>query len=179
MKILVTGSCGLIGFEAVAYFGSRDHEVLGLDNNMRMDFFGPGGDTSWTLDNLKTISKKIRHVSTDVRDRENILQLVAKEKPDAIIHCAAQPSHDLAATRPFDDFDVNAVGTLNLLEACRRYAPDSPFVFLSTNKVYGDSPNDFPLEELETRWEYADPINYQGVTECCRVDQSMHSLFGA
>ena len=179
MKILVTGSCGLIGSEAVTYFDNQEHEVLGLDNNMRKDFFGSNGDTSRTLASLKKMTNRFRHFPTDIRDRETILQLVAKERPDAIIHCAAQPSHDLAASRPFDDFDVNAVGTLNLLEACRQHTPDSPFVFLSTNKVYGDSPNEIPIEELRTRWDYINPDDYGGITENCRIDQSKHSLFGA
>ena len=179
MKIVVTGSCGLIGSEAVAYFSQRDHQILGIDNNMRRDFFGPTGDTSRILEWLKTTTSQFRHLSADIRDREIVLQLLQKERPDAIIHCAAQPSHELAASRPFDDFDVNAVGTMNLIEATRKYAKESPFAFLSTNKVYGDAPNEFPLEELELRWDYARPEDYQGISESCRIDHCKHSLFGA
>jgi len=179
MKVLITGSSGLIGSEAVAHFDALGDEVVGIDNNMRADFFGPDGDTTWNLAQLKAAHPGFRHVEADIRDREAILQLFEVERPDAIIHCAAQPSHDLAASRPFDDFDVNAGGTLNLLEATRRSAKDSPFVFMSTNKVYGDAPNELPLDELETRWEYADPADWEGIAESFRIDQSKHSLFGA
>jgi CDP-paratose 2-epimerase len=115
----------------------------------------------------------------DIRDRPAMLDLIKSLKPDLIIHCAAQPSHDLAKDRPFDDFEINAVGTLNLLEAARRYCPESPFIFMSTNKVYGDAPNEKPLVELETRWDYADPVDFHGINEDCRVDKTLHSLFGA
>jgi CDP-paratose 2-epimerase len=179
MKVLVTGSSGLIGSEAVSYYDARGHEVLGIDNNMRADFFGPDGDTSWNLARLHSQHPRFRHVSSDIRDRTRVLQLFELEKPDAIIHCAAQPSHDLAAKRPFDDFDVNAVGTLNLLEATRRFVPESPFVFMSTNKVYGDAPNELPLVELPTRWDYANLKDHNGIAESLRIDASKHSIFGA
>jgi CDP-paratose 2-epimerase len=179
MKILITGSAGLIGSEAVSQFDLKGHEVLGIDNNMRADFFGPKGDTSWNLKRLKENSKSYSHFDLDIRDRQAILDFFKQQRPDAIVHCAAQPSHDLAKDRPFDDFDVNAVGTLNLLEASRLFTTDSPFIFLSTNKVYGDAPNHLALKELDTRWDYADADYYDGIDESMTIDQSKHSLFGA
>jgi CDP-paratose 2-epimerase len=176
---LVTGSSGLIGSEAVSFLDERGWNVHGVDNNMRRDFFGEHGDTTWNLDRLRNSTRRFEHHDVDIRDREAMLRLVDEVKPDLIIHAAAQPSHDLAASRPFDDFDVNAVGTLNLLEAARRSCPESPFAFLSTNKVYGDAPNELPLVELETRWDYADPAQKDGIDETCRIDATMHSLFGA
>lgn len=179
MKILVTGSSGLIGSEAVAYFDSQGHRVFGMDNNMRADFFGPAGDTGWNLTRLREITTSFEHLDIDIRDRQKVLDFFCEKRPDAIIHCAAQPSHDLAKDRPFDDFDVNAVGTLNLLEAARRFTTESPFILMSTNKVYGDAPNERALVELETRWEYKNSEDYWGISEDCRIDQSKHSLFGA
>jgi CDP-paratose 2-epimerase len=179
MKVLITGSSGLIGSEAVAHFDALGAEVIGVDNNMRADFFGVDGDTSWNRARLLLDCPRFRHVDLDIRDRAAILALVEDVRPDAFIHCAAQPSHDLAARRPFDDFSVNAGGTLNLLEAARRYAPTSPFVFMSTNKVYGDAPNELEMLELPTRWEYARPEDYDGIDESMRIDQSKHSIFGA
>ena len=176
---LVTGSSGLIGSEAVSFLDERGWSVHGVDNNMRRDFFGEHGDTTWNLERLRNSTRRFEHHDVDIRDREAMLLLVDEVKPDLIIHAAAQPSHDLAASRPFDDFDVNAVGTLNLLEAARRSCPESPFAFLSTNKVYGDAPNELPLVELETRWDYADPAQKDGIDETCRIDATMHSLFGA
>lgn len=179
MKILITGSAGLIGSEAVTQFDLKGHEILGIDNNMRADFFGPKGDTTWNLKRLVEATRNYTHFDLDIRDRQAILDFFKTQKPDAIIHCAAQPSHDLAKDRPFDDFDVNAVGTLNLLEASRLYTTDSPFLLLSTNKVYGDAPNRLNLKETETRWDYADPEYYDGIDETMTIDQSKHSLFGA
>ncbi len=179
MKILVTGSSGLIGSEAVSYFDSKGHEVLGIDNNMRADFFGPAGDTTWNLKRLLTGTENFKHFDLDIRDREGVLDFFKSQRPDAVIHGAAQPSHDLAGTRPFDDYDVNAVGTMNMLESCRRYTAQSPFLFMSTNKVYGDAPNELPLVELESRWDYADEADREGINETCRIDRSKHSLFGA
>lgn len=178
MNILVTGSSGLIGSEAVEYFDRLSHIVYGIDNNMRADFFGPKGDTTWNLKRLLATTR-LKHFDLDIRNRQEILHLFQTQKFDAIIHCAAQPSHDLAAKRPFDDFDVNAVGTINLLECTRQYCPEAPFVFMSTNKVYGDAPNEIPLVELKTRWDYARPEDYNGINENCRIDQCKHSLFGA
>ncbi len=177
--LLVTGSSGLIGSEVVAYFSAAGWQVHGADNNMRADFFGPNGDTRWNQARLEQQHAKFIHHEVDMRDRAGIDALVKLVRPDAIIHCAAQPSHDLAASRPFDDFDVNATGTLNLLEATRRHAPESPFVHMSTNKVYGDAPNEIRLVEHETRWDYAESTYSSGIAETFRIDQSKHSLFGA
>ncbi|AWI25657.1 NAD-dependent epimerase/dehydratase family protein [Flavobacterium pallidum] len=179
MKILVTGSSGLIGSEVVSYFAALDNNMIGIDNNMRADFFGAGGDTRWNQQRLLNQFKNFRHFEIDIRDRQQVLQFIEKHKPDVIVHTAAQPSHDLAASRPFDDFDVNATGTLNLLEACRRFTPESPFIHLSTNKVYGDAPNNIRLKELELRWEYDDAAFSNGISENFTIDQSKHSLFGA
>src|SRR3989441_13204042 len=166
MKVLVTGSSGLIGSEMVNFFDSRAKRVIGIDNNMRAQFFGPDGDTRWNLERLRRSTRHFQHQELDIRDRAGVETLFLSKGPfDLIIHCAAQPSHDLAASRPFDDFDVNAMGTLTLLEAARRACPESPFVFLSTNKVYGDAPNEIPLVELETRWDYADEEFRNGVGE--------------
>ncbi len=178
-RALITGSSGLIGSEAVTFFDMLGWEVHGADNNMRRDFFGPDGDTTWNLKRLMAVTRRFTHYELDVRDRGAMLDLVRVQQPNLIIHSAAQPSHDLAKDRPFDDFDVNAVGTLNLLEAAHRFCPESPFVFMSTNKVYGDAPNELPLVELKTRYDYANPEHHDGIDETCRVDASLHSLFGA
>jgi CDP-paratose 2-epimerase len=177
--ILITGSNGLIGSEMVRHFHALGWRVHGIDNNMRADFFGPQGDTRWNQERLLRECRGFTHHEEDVRNRCPILQLVGEIKPDAILHAAAQPSHDLAATRPFDDFDVNAVATLNLLEAARRSCPESPFVYLSTNKVYGDRPNQIRLKELDTRWDYDDECYSDGIGEDFSIDQSKHSIFGA
>jgi CDP-paratose 2-epimerase len=176
---LVTGSSGLIGSETAAFLDREGWLVHGVDNNLRRDFFGPNGDTTPNLERLRCQTKRYEHHDLDVRDRAAVAALAAEARPDLLVHCAAQPSHDLAARRPFDDFDVNAVGTLNLLEAARQSCPESPFVFLSTNKVYGDAPNELPLVELERRYDYADPADHDGIDESCRIDATMHSLFGA
>jgi CDP-paratose 2-epimerase len=178
-KLLVTGSSGLIGSEVCIYFAQKGYYIHGLDNNQRAVFFGPQGDTRWNQNRLASSIDAFTHHESDLRDRQGILDLVQKLKPDAIVHTAAQPSHDRAAAIPFDDFDTNAVGTLNLLEAVRRYCPESPFVHMSTNKVYGDAPNEIPMKELETRWDYADEAYTNGIAESFRIDQSKHSLFGA
>jgi CDP-paratose 2-epimerase len=178
-RIVVTGSSGLIGSEAVTFFDQRGWQVHGVDNNMRRSFFGDDGDTTWNLTRLRTVTRHFTHCDLDLRDRPGILELIRTVKPHFIIHCAAQPSHDLAKDRPFDDFDINAVGTLNLLEAARRFSPESPFMFMSTNKVYGDAPNQLPLVELETRYDYSRPEDVDGISETCGVDSCLHSLFGA
>ena len=178
-KLLVTGSSGLIGSEVVESFCHDGWQVHGVDNNMRADFFGPGGDTRWNQKRLLGTHKNFRHHELDIRNRAAVLALLKELKPAAIVHTAAQPSHDLAASRPFDDFDVNANGTLNLLEAARLACPESPFVHMSTNKVYGDAPNEIALKELDKRWDYADPAYAGGIRETFRIDQSKHSLFGA
>ncbi len=177
--LLVTGSSGLIGSASVRHFAALGWRVVGVDNNSRQDFFGPGGDTRPTLAALQRDVESFEHVELDVRNRAGLARLVQRVRPQAIVHCAAQPSHDLARHRPYDDFETNALGTLNLLEAARAGCPDSPFVFLSTNKVYGDAPNERPLLDLPTRFDYARPEDHHGISEECRIDRSMHSLFGA
>ena len=179
MKILVTGSSGLIGSEVCTYFAKQGHSIHGVDNNQRAVFFGTQGDTSWRLKELQNSLTDFTHHDLDIRDRQSVLDLLKEVKPDAIVHTAAQPSHDKAASIPFDDFDVNAVGTLNLLEATRRFCTDSPFVHMSTNKVYGDGPNNIKLQELDTRWDYDDSNYENGIAETFSIDQCKHSLFGA
>jgi len=179
MKVLVTGSCGLIGSEAVRHYDERGDLVVGIDNNMRAEFFGPDGDTVWMRKKLEAECPGYKHYNVDIRDREHIPRIIKELEPDLIIHCAAQPSHDLAAGRPFVDFEVNALGTLNLLESTRRLAPEAVFIFMSTNKVYGDAPNRVALKELETRWDYDDARYADGIDESFTIDQSKHSLFGA
>ena len=178
-RIFVTGSSGLIGSEVCVYFGERGFEVHGIDNNQRAVFFGPQGDTGWNQRRLERTLAHFHHYPLDIRDRDGIERLVGEVKPELIVHAAAQPSHDRAAAIPFEDFDTNAVGTLNLLEAARRHCRESPFIHMSTNKVYGDAPNRIPLKELPTRWEYDDPAFDHGIPESLTVDQSLHSLFGA
>jgi CDP-paratose 2-epimerase len=178
-KAFITGSSGLIGSEVCAFFDRQGFEVHGLDNNQRAAFFGPAGDTRWNQQRLQSTLRQFHHHELDVRDRTGVAALLDELRPAVIVHTAAQPSHDRAADIPFDDFDTNAVGTLNLLEAARRFCPESPFVHMSTNKVYGDRPNTIALEELETRWDYADPAYSHGIAEDFPIDQSKHSLFGA
>lgn len=179
MKVLVTGSSGLIGSEAVEYYDALGHKVFGIDNNMRREFFGEKGDTTWNLERLFEVTKHFEHESIDIRDRESIGKLFKKHRFDLVIHCAAQPSHDKAKEIPLVDFDVNAVGTVNLLEAFRQEAGHGVFVFMSTNKVYGDAPNEILLKEEATRFEYANAKDFDGVDETCRIDRCLHSLFGA
>src|SRR5437899_2454858 len=179
MKVLVTGSSGLIGLEAVEHFDRQGHEVIGVDNNMRRVFFGPAGDTLWNLERLKTVTKRFTHAALDIRDRVAIEELFRTHRFDLIVHCAAQPSHDKAKEIPLIDFEVNALGTLNLLEATRQHCAEAVFILMSTNKVYGDAPNEKRLEELPTRYDYADPADFEGIDETCRIDRTTHSLFGA
>ena len=179
MKILVTGSSGLIGSEVVHFFAQQGHQIYGIDNNMRADFFGASGDTRWNQNRLLSFYNNFTHVELDIRNRQGVLDFMQHYVPDAIVHTAAQPSHDLAASRPFDDFDVNALGTFNLLEATRQFAKDAPFVHMSTNKVYGDAPNNIKMNELETRWDFDDSKFENGISEHLSIDQSKHSLFGA
>ena len=178
-KLLVTGSSGLIGSEVCVHFAGLGWEIHGADNNGRAVFFGPNGDTRWNQSRLQQQLPSFVHHEVDIRDRNGILSLLETVRPDAIVHTAAQPSHDLAAKMPFADFDTNAVGTMNMLEATRQFAAESPFVHMSTNKVYGDTPNYLPLKELETRWEYADDADFGGIRESLSIDQCKHSLFGA
>lgn len=178
-KLLVTGSSGLIGSEVSVFFDRLGWHVHGVDNNQRAVFFGEAGDTRWNQRRLESTLQTFTHHELDIRDRAGVLRLVAEIRPDAIVHTAAQPSHDRAAAIPFDDFDVNAVGTLNMLEAARQACPEAPFAHMSTNKVYGDKPNEIRLQELETRWDYDDPAYVNGIPETFSIDQSKHSLFGA
>ena len=178
-KLLVTGSSGLIGSEVCVHFAGLGWEIHGADNNGRAVFFGPNGDTRWNQSRLQQQLPSFVHHEVDIRDRDGVLSLLETVRPDAIVHTAAQPSHDLAAKMPFADFDTNAVGTMNMLEATRQFAAQSPFVHMSTNKVYGDTPNYLPLKELETRWEYADDADFGGIRESLSIDQCKHSLFGA
>ena len=179
MKVLITGSSGLIGSEAVEHFDRQGHQVFGVDNNMRRVFFGAAGDTLWNLERLKNTAKQFTHAAIDIRDRAALEELFCAQRFDLIVHCAAQPSHDKAQEIPLLDFEVNALGTVNLLEMTRQHCPEAVFVFLSTNKVYGDAPNEIPTKELETRYDYARAENYDGIDEICRIDRTLHSLFGA
>ncbi len=178
-SVLVTGSCGLIGSEVSVFFARQGFRVTGIDSNHRAVFFGAEGDTSWTLERLRREIPDYRHSALDIREREAVLALVKELRPGVIVHTAAQPSHDRAAAIPFLDFEVNALGTLHLLEAARQFCPESPFIHMSTNKVYGDRPNTIPMIELETRWDYADPAYAAGIPEDLSIDQSKHSIFGA
>jgi CDP-paratose 2-epimerase len=178
-KVVVTGSCGLIGSEVSRFFARQGFQIYGIDDNHRAVFFGPEGDTSWVLDRLRHEIPGYHHAALDIRDREGVLALLNEVRPDLIIHTAAQPSHDRAAAIPFLDFEVNALGTLHLLEAARRACPESPFIHMSTNKVYGDRPNGIAMRELATRFEYDDPAFEHGIPEHLSIDQSTHSLMGA
>jgi len=178
-KLLVTGSSGLIGSEVCTHFNNLGWSIHGIDNNQRAVFFGVKGDNRWNQERLLASLKRFNHIEMDIRDRQGIDTVIKKIKPDAIVHTAAQPSHDRAAAIPFDDFDTNAVGTLNLLEAARKYCPEVPFVHMSTNKVYGDAPNRIKMIEMETRWDYEDERYINGISEDFSIDQSKHSLFGA
>jgi len=164
-KLLVTGSSGLVGSEVCIYFSEKGYAIQ--------------GDTRWNQKRLESLLTNFQHHEIDIRDRNGILGLIKNIRPDVIVHTAAQPSHDRAASIPFDDFDTNAVGTLNLLEAARQYAPEAPFIHMSTNKVYGDAPNRIHLKELDSRWDYDDTLYESGIAETFTIDQSKHSLFGA
>ena len=174
---MVTGSGGLIGSECARLLARQGWKVVGVDNDMRRQFFGPAGTTHAVVRDLVDSVPGYRHFDLDIRNRQGVRDLVAGERPDFIIHTAAQPSHDKAASIPYDDFDVNAVGTMNMLVAARDYCKDSPFCFTSTNKVYGDRPNYLPLRELEKRWDYANGLD--GIDENMSIDNCLHSLFGA
>ena len=178
-KILVTGSSGLIGSEVCRHFAKLNWQINGLDNNQRAFFFGQQGDTRWNQKKLQNTISNYQHHEIDIRDRDAVLKLIAELKPDAIVHTAAQPSHDKAAEIPFEDFDTNAVGTFNLLEATRRYSTQIPFIHMSTNKVYGDAPNEIEMVELDKRWDYANDDYANGIPENFRIDQTKHSLFGS
>jgi CDP-paratose 2-epimerase len=180
---VITGSAGLIGSEAVEHFARKGLDVVGVDNDMRREFFGDEASTEWNRERLEALfGSSYRHVHLDIRDREGIVRLFESlgGRISLVVHTAAQPSHDWAAREPFVDFDINAVGTLNMLEAARLHSPDAPFIFTSTNKVYGDTPNRLPLLELETRWEIEVGHAYEaGIDEEMSIDMTLHSLFGA
>ncbi len=178
-KLLVTGSSGLIGSEVCIDFANLGWKIHGVDNNQRAKFFGPSGDTRWNQNRLANSIKDFVHHELDIRDRSGVIELIKNVQPNAIVHTAAQPSHDKAAAIPFEDFDINAVGTFNMLEATRQFSTHIPFVHLSTNKVYGDAPNEIEMIELETRWDYADKTYENGIPETFRIDQCKHSLFGS
>jgi CDP-paratose 2-epimerase len=179
MQVLVTGCSGLIGSEAVLHFAGKGHQVTGVDNNMRREFFGESGDTTGNLARVKRSVPNLDFHALDIRDRDGLGRLFSSTPFDAVVHCAAQPSHDKARDIPLLDFEVNAVGTLNLLEMTRLHSPKAAFVHMSTNKVYGDAPNEISLTELDTRYEYARSEDWHGVPEECRIDRCLHSLFGA
>lgn len=178
-KLIVTGSSGLIGSEVSLHFHKLGWQICGIDSNQRAVFFGEKGDTRWNQQRLQKELANFKHIELDIRDRQGVIKIIREIAPDAIVHTAAQPSHDRAAAIPFDDFDTNAVGTFNLLEATRQYSTSVPFVHMSTNKVYGDAPNRIKMKELETRWDYDDSAYQPGIPETFTIDQSKHSLFGA
>lgn len=183
MAVVITGSAGLIGAEAVRFFADKGMDIVGIDNDMRAYFFGPSASTDWSRKKLETEVKSYYHEEVDIRDLDALEKLFGRygKSIDLILHTAAQPSHDWAAREPLTDFGVNAVGTLNLLEVTRQHCPDASFVFTSTNKVYGDTPNQLPLEEQETRWEISreHPFFERGIDESMSIDHTMHSIFGA
>ena len=183
MKIaLITGSCGLVGSESATFFSKKGFKIIGIDNNYRKVFFGKDGDISWLRNKLKKELKNYQHFNTDIRNFINLKKIFKKYKKNIslIIHAAAQPSHDWAKNKVFIDFDINAKGTLNLLELTRLYCPEAPFIFMSTNKVYGDNPNLLPLIEKKTRWEIKGNHKFKsGIDESMAIDNCTHSFFGA
>jgi CDP-paratose 2-epimerase len=180
---IITGSAGLVGSEAAEHFAGLGLEISGIDNDLRASFFGPEASTASNLARLQaSLGDSYRHHAIDIRDRPAIDALFKSlgGAVSLVLHCAAQPSHDWAAREPIVDFEINAVGTLNLLEATRQFSPEAVFISMSTNKVYGDRPNDLPLVELDTRWELEAPHPWsEGITEEMPIDQTLHSLFGA
>ena len=179
--VLITGSCGLIGSESVKFFSSKGFDIVGIDNNSRAKFFGKDGDTNWVKNNLVKFNKNYNHKNTDIRNYLALEKIFKKYKSSIklIIHSAAQPSHDWAKKEPFVDFNINALGTLNLLSLTKKYSYNAPFIFLSTNKVYGDNPNLLPLVELNSRWEISRKHKYfKGIDESMSIDNCVHSFFG-
>ncbi len=179
---LITGSCGLVGSESSIFFAKKNFKILGIDNNSRKFFFGKDGDVTWVKNNLKKNIKNYKHLNIDIRNYSTLKKIFSKYKKNikVIIHTAAQPSHDWAKNKPFIDFDINAKGTLNLLELTRVYCPNAPFIFMSTNKVYGDNPNYLPLVEKKTRWEIKNNHRFKkGIDETMSIDNCTHSFFGA
>jgi len=179
--VLITGSCGLVGSESVKFFTSKGFDVVGIDNNSRSKFFGKDGDINWIKNNLIKSYKNYKHTNADIRNHSSLEKIFKKYKNSIklIIHSAAQPSHDWAKTEPFIDFNINALGTLNLLNLTKKYSRNAPFIFISTNKVYGDTPNLLPLRELSSRWEISKNHKYfNGINESMSIDNSIHSFFG-
>ena len=179
--VIITGSCGLVGSESVEYFCKKGFDVVGIDNNLRQFFFGKDGDTNWVKQKLKKKFKNYKHFNLDIRNKDKIEKIFRyyKKKIDLIIHAAAQPSHDWAKNNIKIDFEVNALATINLLEATRKFSSRSPFIFLSTNKVYGDNPNHLPLIEKKERWEIKKNHKYfKGIDESLSIDNCTHSFFG-
>ena len=180
--VLITGSCGLVGSESALFFSEKGFEIVGIDNNSRRFFFGKDGDTGWIKSRLKKSISKYYHYNSDIRNFDSLEKVFRRygKRVSLIIHSAAQPSHDWAKTRPFIDFDINAKGTLNLLELNKKYCPETPFIFMSTNKVYGDNPNLLPLKEKKNRWEInSNHKYYKGIDESMSIDKCTHSFFGA
>ena len=180
--VLITGSCGLVGSESVKFFASKGFDVVGIDNNYRLKFFGKDGDTRWIKNNLIKLYNNYTHVNADIRNYLALEKVYKKYKNSIklIIHSAAQPSHDWAKKKPFVDFNINALGTLNLLHLTKKYSYNAPFIFLSTNKVYGDNPNSLPLKELNSRWEISKKNKFfRGINESMSLDNCVHSFFGA
>ena len=180
--VLITGSCGLVGSESSLFFSKKGFDIIGIDNNARRYFFGKDGDVTWVKSKLKKEIKNYYHFNTDIRNYNSIKKIFTKfkKKISLIIHCAAQPSHDWAKDNAFIDFNINAKGTLNLLELTKKYCPNSPFIFMSTNKVYGDNPNKLPLVEMRNRWEINKNHNFfNGIDETMSIDNCTHSFFGA
>ena len=178
---LITGSCGLVGSDSTVFFANKGFEIIGIDNNARKFFFGKDGDISWIKKKLKKKTQNYNHFNIDIRNFKSLKKIFSNynTKIKVIIHAAAQPSHDWAKNKPFIDFDINAKGTLNLLELTRIYCPKAPFIFMSTNKVYGDNPNFLPLEEKKTRWEIKSTHKYKsGIDESMSIDNCTHSFFG-
>ena len=180
LKVLITGSAGLVGSESVRFFAEKEFQVIGIDNNMRKYFFGDDADVTWNNQILLSDYENYSHYKIDIRNYEDVKKLFLEHKFDLIIHTAAQPSHDWAAKEPFTDFTVNANGTLTLLECFRQFSPKAVFIFTSTNKVYGDTPNYLPLVEKDLRYEIDENHKFhKGIDESMSIDNSKHSLFGA
>jgi CDP-paratose 2-epimerase len=177
-NILITGSCGLIGSEAVKFFSRLGVKIHGIDNNSRALYFGPKASITDVLSSFNKLNQYY-HNNIDIKNKNELKKIISRVKPDAIIHCAGQPSHDKSAEMPFEDFEINALGTMNILDCAKELCPESPFVYTSTNKVYGDNPNRISLIELESRFDFKDSKYKDGIDETMSIDQCRHSPFGA
>jgi len=179
--VLITGSCGLVGSDSVKFFSSKGFDVVGIDNNFRLKLFGKDGDINWIKNKLIKEHKNYKHKNIDIRNYSALEKIFQKYKNSfkLVIHSAAQPSHDWAKTKPFVDFGINALGTLNILNLTKKYSNNASFIFMSTNKVYGDNPNLLPLQELQSRWEISKKHKYfKGINESMNIDNCIHSFFG-